>query len=105
MLTKESIIEAINPILMTYPVKRAALFGSYTKGEQTDNSDLDLIFEFYEEPGLKYFGLREDIKNKLGINVDTLFLRQLLTDKESGTYGAIRDNILNEMEWFYELQS
>jgi predicted nucleotidyltransferase len=105
MLTKEIIIEAINPILMTYPVKRAALFGSFIKGEQNEASDIDLVFEFYEEPGIKYFGLREDLKNVLGINVDTLFLRQLLSDKDSDVYGTMRSNILNDLEWFYELQS
>lgn len=40
-----------------FKVKRIGLFGSYVTGEQTDESDIDLIVEFSERVGMDYFNL------------------------------------------------
>lgn len=34
------------PILKSYGIKRAFIFGSYARGEQTLNSDIDFLIEY-----------------------------------------------------------
>ncbi|MDR2650113.1 MAG: nucleotidyltransferase domain-containing protein, partial [Clostridiales bacterium] len=45
-------------VLLEYPVKRAALFGSAARGDMTENSDVDMIIEFIPGTrGIRFFGL------------------------------------------------
>lgn len=49
ILTKEEIIEKLREnkeILKQYGVKRIGLFGSYIRGDQKKDSDIDLVVEF-----------------------------------------------------------
>ncbi|HPU69528.1 MAG TPA: type II toxin-antitoxin system RelB/DinJ family antitoxin [Acetomicrobium flavidum] len=53
-----------------YKVKSIAVFGSYARGEQTEDSDVDIMVEFSEPVGLKFFGLADFLEDILGIKVD-----------------------------------
>ena len=56
-LTDKEIISALekhSSILKKYKVKKIGLFGSYVRGEQRENSDIDFIVEF-EEPSFDNF--------------------------------------------------
>jgi predicted nucleotidyltransferase len=46
MLTIEMIKARAIPILERYGVNRAYLFGSFARGEQNQNSDIDILVEF-----------------------------------------------------------
>lgn len=52
MLSQQEILDELSNNLKLwkseYGVKRIALFGSYTREEQTDSSDIDLLVEFEE---------------------------------------------------------
>ncbi len=51
-MTKEKIKEIIREhkeILKKYRVKSVALFGSYVRNEQKEDSDIDLLVEFEED--------------------------------------------------------
>jgi len=51
-MTKEKIKEIIREhkeILKKYKVKSVALFGSYVRNEQKEDSDIDLLVEFEED--------------------------------------------------------
>jgi len=48
--------DKIVPVLLPYGVKRVALFGSVARGEETPESDVDLLVRF-EEPRRKPLGL------------------------------------------------
>lgn len=70
----EELREKILPVLRPY-VKRVAVFGSFVRGEQTPESDVDLLVELRpvgERPplGLKWFGLEEELGRILGCKVD-----------------------------------
>jgi predicted nucleotidyltransferase len=52
----EDMREKILPLLLPYGVKRVALFGSVVRGEDTPESDIDILVEF-EEPRKKPLGL------------------------------------------------
>ena len=61
-----------------YSVRSLALFGSYACGEQTPESDLDLLVEFDEMPGLFAFSeMQNGLEDALGLRVD-LFTRPML---------------------------
>ena len=54
-----------------YQVASLSLFGSWVRGEQTDESDLDILVEFTEPPGLiSFLTLEEELSNRLGLQVD-----------------------------------
>lgn len=63
------------PILKHYGVKRAGIFGSYARGEATNNSDIDILiniekgkkFSLFDLSGLK-IELEEKLKKKIDIN-------------------------------------
>lgn len=48
----EKIKEKIIPLLKEYGVKKAGIFGSYARGEQKENSDIDILVEINDEIGL-----------------------------------------------------
>lgn len=48
-----------------FSVKKIGIFGSYSRGEQTKKSDIDILVEFIEEPSLFEFMDLEDYLKKL----------------------------------------
>ncbi len=65
-------LREIMPILAEkYSVKSLETFGSYTRGQQRKESDLDILVEFYETIDLfMYMELEEFLSEALGIKVD-----------------------------------
>jgi len=66
--------EKISPVLSKYGVKRASVFGSVSRGEDSPDSDVDLLIELGDEPmGLfKYSRLIEELETSLGKKVDVV---------------------------------
>ena len=48
----EEIMEKILPVLKRYDVIRAAIFGSFARGEMKESSDMDILVEFGAEKSL-----------------------------------------------------
>jgi len=48
----EELKTKIIPIIRRYDVERAALFGSYVKGEEREDSDIDILVKFKGEKSL-----------------------------------------------------
>lgn len=73
IITIEEIKEKAIPILRNYPVDKAILFGSYAKGEATDNSDIDLYIDTNGKlRGLDFVGLLEILVDTLGVDIDLI---------------------------------
>jgi predicted nucleotidyltransferase len=54
-----------------YRVRSLGVFGSYVRGQQKKRSDLDLLVEFDEVPGLLGFiALQHYLSDLLGVKVD-----------------------------------
>jgi hypothetical protein len=54
-----------------YRVKEIGLFGSFVKGEQKAGSDLDVLVEFDDPPGLfKFIELENYLSKLVGVKVD-----------------------------------
>ena len=74
-----------------YGVSSIEIFGSYVRGEQDEESDLDLLVEFDPDRGPSLFGfvgLQQELSDRLGVRVD-------LVEKRSIKPG-FRDRILHE---------
>ena len=68
----QKLIPDLQAYFATQPVKRAYLFGSCSRGEETPNSDVDILVQLdYSQPiGMRYFGMICDLEKKLGRQVD-----------------------------------
>lgn len=61
-----------------YGVRSVGVFGSYVRNEQRPDSDLDLLVEFEEVPGLlAYIELQHYLSDLLGVRVDLTNKRTL----------------------------
>lgn len=67
---KKSLSERKELLFEKYPIKSLAIFGSYSKNEQSEESDLDLIVEFNERIGIRFIDLADEIESYIGFKVD-----------------------------------
>ena len=58
-----------------YPIKSMAIFGSYSRKEQNDSSDLDILVEFSDKIGIRFVDLADDLENIVGFKVDLVSKR------------------------------
>lgn len=87
------IIDLLRKYFSTQPVLKAWLFGSFSRGEETQDSDVDIIVSLDKSKpiGLKFFGMWSDLEELLGRKVDLVSEETLLPfAKES----AERDKFL-----------
>ncbi|MDO5140384.1 MAG: nucleotidyltransferase domain-containing protein [Eubacteriales bacterium] len=77
--TNAEIKDKLEPIFKSYGVKRAILFGSYSKGVATSRSDVD-IFVDSGLRGLEFYGLLEDVTCTLDKEVDLIDACQVKAD-------------------------
>ncbi len=85
-------LETLKPLLSErFGVETIGVFGSYTRGEQTRKSDVDVIVTFSEDAQVgffKFLELEELLTKKLGVKVD------LVTKNALKPF--IKDRILRE---------
>ncbi|NIM16038.1 MAG: nucleotidyltransferase [Candidatus Aminicenantes bacterium] len=72
-------IRCNKPILKKkFKVKDIGIFGSYVRGEQKENSDLDVLVEFGERVGFfKFLELEEYLEGLLKLKVDLVSRKAL----------------------------
>ena len=90
---RKNIIETLRLYFSTQPVLKAWLFGSFSRGEETKDSDVDIMVSLDKSKpiGLKFFGMWSDLEELLGRKVDLVSEGTLLPfAKES----VERDKIL-----------
>ena len=58
-----------------YPIKTMALFGSYSRGEETPESDVDVMVELSGPIGIRFIGLSYEIEKLLCKKVDLVSKR------------------------------
>ena len=71
------LVQTIQAYFATQPVLRAWLFGSYARGEQTPDSDVDILVVFDQENGkrvslLKHIGIALGLEDLIGKKVDLI---------------------------------
>ena len=79
MTTKEEILKTLardKPELQRqFKVSKMALFGSYARGDQQADSDVDILVEVDPSIGLDFVTLAERIEQLLGVPVDLVSSR------------------------------
>jgi uncharacterized protein len=91
--------DKILPVLQPYGVQRIALFGSIVRGEETPESDIDILVDF-EEPRKKPFSLftwievEDELSKRLGRKADLV--------PAKGLKKRIRPTVEREMVILYE---
>lgn len=76
---------------LRYKIVSLGVFGSYVRGDQRSESDLDLLVEFREPPSLfQFIRLENELSDVLGIDVDLVM--------KSALKPAIGRHILEEVQ-------
>lgn len=57
-------------LFSNYPIESLAIFGSYARREQKEESDLDLIVEFNDKIGIRFIDLADELEELIGFKVD-----------------------------------
>jgi len=93
----EEIKKKILPVVRRYEVQKAALFGSFVRGEQKEDSDIDILVEFKDRENktlLDLVGLQLELQEVLNHKVDIITYRSI--------HPLLKDYILKEQEVLYE---
>ncbi len=94
----ETIRQKITPVLKRYPITYAGVFGSFARGEQTPESDIDILIRIEPNASFSLFdlvGVENSLKNTLGKEVD------VCTEKSISKY--IRRRVLNDLQPIYSI--
>jgi predicted nucleotidyltransferase len=61
------------------PVLRAFLFGSFSRGEAEENSDVDILVEldYSKHIGLGFVGMKLDLENRLHKKIDLVSINSI----------------------------
>ena len=94
MITVSDIAQMITPIVKASPVRRVILYGSYAKGTNTPESDVDLIIDSNGElKGIDFFVLSAEIAKTLPVESDIFEYREIRPN--SAMYNEIaRDGVV-----------
>lgn len=93
----KSILDAVRSYLSTQPVLRVWLFGSMSRGEETPQSDVDLLVAYDRTRPIGLFkigNITNSLKKIIGREVD-------LVDEET-VFPWVRSNIDNDKILIYE---
>ncbi len=90
----DDLLDKITKYLLKHDIKKIALFGSYLRGEEQSDSDIDIIVEFERRKSLlDLVSIELELSEKLGIKVD------LLTENSISPY--MIDSIKSQMRVIY----
>ena len=86
-------VKAIKPLLSEqYHITRIGIFGSVIRGDYTDESDIDILVEFSEPPGLfKFLEIENYLSDTLNAPVDLVEI--------TGIKPRLKDRILCEVAY------
>ncbi|NMG59184.1 nucleotidyltransferase [Geitlerinema sp. P-1104] len=90
----QQLTELLPYLQQTYGVTRLGIFGSYQRGEQTPNSDLDILVEFHPDRRfglLTFCQLENELSDRLGVKVDLVM--------RDGLKPHVGDRILAEVNY------
>ena len=91
MLTIEKIRTLIKPVCDEYPINKVYLFGSYSRGDAKESSDVDLRIESDIKSFLELGGVYEDLREVLGKELDLI---SILPDSEKFRENLKKDEVL-----------
>lgn len=99
-MTKETMTQLIADYFKTQPVLKVWLFGSFSRGEQREDSDVDILILPDKSQHFSLFtlsGMYEDLKDLLGREVDLI--------AEGGLMPFARESADRDKIFIYELRT
>ena len=91
MPTKTDVEKSIKELLVRYNAEYALLFGSYARGEETEESDIDvLVFGGENFKKSNIFAFAEELRQMTGKSVDAFEICEV--DRSTPFY----DNVIKE---------
>lgn len=85
----EEIKSKVIPVLKEAGVIRSSIFGSYVRGEEREDSDIDMLVEVPRGTGLFGFvGLQHKLEDALGKKVDLVTYKSI--------HPLLKDRVLKE---------
>ena len=88
----ENILKKLKPTLnKLYNVDKIGYFGSYSRNEQNEDSDIDILVYFRKPIGWDFFDLQELLEKELELKVDLV--------SEKALKEQLRQIILNSVKY------
>jgi len=88
--TIKKLQEAKHRLAEEYGVSRLGVFGSCARGDERDDSDMDILVEFMTAPDLfEFFEIEEYLENKLGRKIDLV--------REQALKSQIKEEVMKEV--------
>ena len=100
--TTNEIADKVRPIAEAYGIDKVYFFGSYARGEATENSDIDFYVEFSKPLGLRYCSFFSDIEESVGKSVDIITKDGLYNPVTLSMNEPLIKRILEERKCIYE---
>ena len=96
-MSKETMTKLIADYFKTQPVLKAWLFGSFSRGEEHENSDVDIlvVYDRSQPIGLfKIASMNVDLEDILGRQVDLV--------EEKSLFPWVVDSVMKDRQLIYE---
>ena len=96
MLKIEEILKTIETVYPKYGIKKATLFGSYAHGTAKEDSDVDILIEFYEKQHSfnNQFAFQNELEEILSVGV-AVYSGDTLTQKDESYWQNYPDGLNN----------
>ncbi|MDE6451823.1 MAG: nucleotidyltransferase domain-containing protein [Odoribacter sp.] len=91
---EQAIIHKLQNFFSIQPIEKAWIFGSYSRGEETQNSDIDILVRFAKDANItlfKYVSIANALRKLLHKKIDLVEEGQL---KDFAKNSAEQDKIL-----------
>jgi predicted nucleotidyltransferase len=92
-----AVVKKLQTVLPNYPIEKAWIFGSYSRGEETRKSDIDIMVRFDKSAVITLFdysGIQLDLQDLLHRKVDLV--------QEGCLYKFAQDSAEKEKVLIYE---
>ncbi|WP_304344325.1 nucleotidyltransferase family protein [Chryseobacterium koreense] len=94
MLNQQQINIIINTLKPFHP-KKIGIFGSFSRGENHDQSDIDILYVFENSIGLfKLLQIKDDLEKKLNKKIDLV--------SEKYAHPKLKPAIMEDLKVIYE---
>ncbi|MCM1054980.1 MAG: nucleotidyltransferase domain-containing protein [Bacteroides sp.] len=95
--TLDEIRRRVKPVAERYGIEKVLLFGSYARGEATEESDIDLFICYKRLKGMFAIGgVYTDFEEAFGIDVDVVSEKALTADYATEKSRIFLANIVRE---------
>ncbi len=101
VMTMDEIRERVAPVAEKYALKAVYIFGSYARGEATDDSDVDILVDISGSTIKSLFdmgGLYNDLSESIGKEIDIVDTHTLEEERTRTRMPYFVENLLTERE-------